>query len=198
MERAKTTVTSLWTDSTIRTLAWAARRPPLSGAPFPGNRIPTDRIHAAAAKVMAFYPRANRADQVNNYIADAADNDEWNSFLGKVDHRFSDADSISVRYMRRLNNTMNPFSANTFSSFANHTNVSQSLGGITYTRMFSPSLINEARAGVSRTTNRKTADTVGTDYASQIGIRGHADLGEIEAPVQVRRLFHAHPVLPAL
>ena len=54
-----------------------------------------------------------------------------------------------------------------FGSFAN---VHVVLAGLTYTRLFSPTMINELRAAFSRTNNQTKGAFSGTDYTSQFGL----------------------------
>lgn len=46
------------------------------------------------------------------------------------------------------------------------------LMGLTYTRMFSPTVINEARLGFTRTTEEYAGVHQGIDYNKQFGISG--------------------------
>ncbi len=74
-------------------------RDPFAGdAPFPGNIIPAGRFSPVATRMMEFYPRPNYTSIGNNYQAATTRWSNWTSILGKADHRFSESDSISVRY----------------------------------------------------------------------------------------------------
>jgi len=72
-------------------------------AQFPGNVIPVSRFHPSAVKLLAYYPPPNRADRRNNYITAQNDDDAWDSFIIKVDHRFNESNSMSYRYQIRFN-----------------------------------------------------------------------------------------------
>src|SRR6266446_4985511 len=69
--------------------AVTVKNPFNANAPFPGNVIPASMFSPVALNVMAFYPLPNRVAVGNNYLATANNVDDWDSFLGKVDHRFS-------------------------------------------------------------------------------------------------------------
>jgi len=63
--------------------------------PFPGNKIPSARINSLAPKVLSYYPSPNFSGQVGrNYAATIPGVDDSNNGNGRVDHRFSDKDSI--------------------------------------------------------------------------------------------------------
>ena len=60
--------------------------------PLAGNRIPASRMDPIAQKLLSFYPEPNTpgtADGRQNYFRIATDNRLWGSFLGRVDHNFS-------------------------------------------------------------------------------------------------------------
>jgi len=138
---------------------------------FPNQRIPAARFDSIAKQVLAYYPLPNRAG-VNNLYAQANDPDHWDSFLGKIDHRVGSADSFSFRYMKRYIRTSTPFDGGNTGLFGSHTGNHQMLTGLSYTRIFSATLINEFRAGLSRTANRQAHNNQGHDYASEWGLKG--------------------------
>jgi len=83
---------------TVDGRAEAAIRDPLSGSPFPANRIPAARFSDTMQRALAFYPAANQAGGVNFRRLVAVPRDE-DMVLGKVDHIFSDRNRLSVRYV---------------------------------------------------------------------------------------------------
>lgn len=147
-----------------------ALRDPLGGN-FPNSIIPLSRVSSVSANIAPYYPQANRAG-ANNFISNVNDKDNWDSFLMKFDHRFSSSDNISYRYTKRYNQTTNPFSGSDLGLYGHNVINHQSLMGLTWTHLFSPALINEARVGFSRTADRERGFNQGTDYASQFGITG--------------------------
>ena len=76
---------------------------------FPGNQIPKSRISPIALKAMAFYPLPNRPGQANNYVAVSSDSNDWNQDVIKIDHRFSDKDTLSYRWLKSYSNTTFPY-----------------------------------------------------------------------------------------
>ena len=76
---------------------------PTTGLPFAKNSIPADRINAVSKKFQdKFYPLPNRGDP--NVFPElelpGGENPAWNPctyMVGRIDHRFSDKDSIYGR-----------------------------------------------------------------------------------------------------
>jgi Carboxypeptidase regulatory-like domain/TonB dependent receptor-like, beta-barrel/TonB-dependent Receptor Plug Domain len=141
-----------------------------ANSPFPGNIIPTNRFNPVSTKLLAYYPLPNRADPRNNFITALNDNDAWDSFLVKADHRFNENNSMSYRYQIRFNNTSAPFNGSPIGGFGDLINDDRSLMGIDFTHMFSPTLLVEGRMGYSRNTTSQNSVWGGVDVASQIGL----------------------------
>lgn len=70
--------------------------------PFAGNVIPGGRINPVAAKLMEFYPAANRVsenvDGQNNYLFVNSSKNSYNQWLGKLDWAITDRHRVSGRY----------------------------------------------------------------------------------------------------
>ena len=116
---------------------------------------------------MAWYPCPTARGRPNNLLVNANSTKSWDSILGKVDHRFRDADMLSVRFTKRYFNSLNPYDGGDTGAFGDYINSHDSLGGLNYTHMFTPTLINEARFGVSRTARHETGPTIGTDISGE-------------------------------
>jgi hypothetical protein len=139
--------------------------------PFPGDIIPKSLIDPIALKVMEWYPLPNYRGVGLNYQATRNHFSNWDSILGKVDHRFSDRDSISVRYSYRWAPNNAPWAGSDLGEFPNFIQDNRSLGGITYMHMFSPSLISDARIGFSRNAEKEHILTeFGQPTAAQLGM----------------------------
>jgi hypothetical protein len=138
---------------------------PLSSAPdgtgnytrtlFPGDIIPQNRMSASAQKVIALYPQPRVAGAAaNNFIGHsvlAADTDQFDV---RVDYQLSTKDSMFGRASASFNNNLNPGSLETVASGTLRYPTNGSLptrgGAYGYTHTFSPTLVNEARAGFAR------------------------------------------------
>ncbi|MBM3749185.1 MAG: hypothetical protein FJW34_25770, partial [Acidobacteria bacterium] len=143
-----------------------------SGGCFPGRRIPASRISPVAARFLPYYPIPNHPGDRNNMWVVTDDRDAYNTWLAKIDHRLSNQNNFSFRYLARQNNNTNPFSGSPLGTFWSRVSERQSLFGLTYTHVFSPALLNEARAGYTRTANLEKGRYAGRDVASEFGIPG--------------------------
>jgi outer membrane receptor protein involved in Fe transport len=144
---------------------------PLGGAGFAGNRIPASRFNSSAQQLLPYYPQPNLTGP-NNYLANANSTDSWDSFLFKVDQKVTAKDNAAVRVLQRWQASGNPFSGSTLGNFGATTDNAQSLYGVSETRVFTPTLINEFRMGLTRTANVEQSDHAGTNWAAKYGILG--------------------------
>jgi hypothetical protein len=125
--------------------------------PFRGNVIPPSRLDPVALNVLAFYPLPNRTPtnpftNVNNYIGDVKNVRSMQQYTIRGDHRISDSDSFYARYTYFRHNDDNgaqspwpdPVVRNRNDSFETRNSV------MSETHVFSPSLVNEIRAGAAR------------------------------------------------
>ncbi len=142
-------------------------------SPFPGNIIPQSLLSPAAVKLLnnlSLYP----APQLNtfttsNYHYGAASYINTDQGDAKIDWRPSEKDYVMVRYSHGRQDQPG---VNTFPLFYNNFNVSPFQNGVVaWTRTFSPTLVNELRAGV----NNVMLDNGGADkglgnIAQEVGI----------------------------
>ena len=146
------------------------------GSCFPNAQIPQSRLSRQAQGAQAFYPLPNRPGQVNNYLAYITAPSNWDSFVMKLDERVSSKDTVSFRLVRRTANSLAPQGGGqggtNLGLFGLKVNSHPTVAGIIYTRMISPSIINEARVGFDRSAENDVGVHQGTDYAAQFGIPG--------------------------
>jgi hypothetical protein len=138
---------------------------------FPGNMIPASQISPISQRLLQFFPTPNLTG-ANNFLVNAVTPDNWDDFLFKVDQRIGQKDTIAVRVLERWETSTNPFSGSSLGTFGATTSTGQALYGISDTHVFSPTLINEARAGITRTTDTELSAHAGTNWAAQFGIPG--------------------------
>lgn len=147
--------------------------PLANNAAFPGAIIPPSRFSPVALKVLQYYPLPNYRGVGLNYQATETAINNWQSILGKADHRFSTRDSVSVRYGYRWNPYTTPWAGGKLGGFGNVLVDPRSLGGVTHIHMFSPVLINEFRVGFSRNaTTEDMGTSLGKPTAAQLGMAG--------------------------
>jgi hypothetical protein len=148
------------------------KNPYASNAPFPGNVIPASLISPIALKLLTYYPLPNRTAPGNNHISVANNRDNWDSVIGRLDHRFSEKDTLSFRYGKRWGRSNAPWAASNLGTFDKYVRDDRVLGGLTYTHMFTPALLTEGRVGVSRNSSREHNLSDGIATAADLGMQG--------------------------
>ncbi|MCI0418824.1 MAG: carboxypeptidase regulatory-like domain-containing protein [Acidobacteria bacterium] len=114
--------------------------------PFQDNLIPTARLNPTALRLLEFIPLPNSpGDRFISSLTNQVRVDQYNF---RVDHRLTDKDSYFVRYTHnhRFSKLPGPFPV----VGGDDQDVFSGNGIISYTRTFSPTLINEFRFTASR------------------------------------------------
>jgi len=137
--------------------------------PFPGNKIPSDRISPIASKLLAAYraPTASMFSNPTDVASTVPSNTTIDQFAVKFDssygrETFSTRYSLSNPYLLTGNLAAN---AETVNSLRNQ------LIGQTWTHTFSPSLVNDFRIGYTRQLNNNVPPVAAsTDLQKEAGI----------------------------
>ncbi len=145
---------------------------PAQDAPFPNLTIPTSLFNPIGVNVLSFYPLPNRTAPGNNYQSSADNVNNWDSFLGKVDHRFSSTDSMAVRFGKRFGRNNAPWAGSDLGVFGNYVRDDRELGGVDFTHIFSPTLLASFRFGLSRNASREHILDHGFPTAAGLGMQG--------------------------
>ena len=122
-----------------------------AGVPFPGNVIPQDRIHPTGQAFLDLYPLPNLSG-VNNLRSVSNFTTDQDSVVGRVDHQFSDKDSVFVRYALWNQPRLEPYKRNNNVIAGGGVFLltrTQSLV-INHTHIFTPNVVNELRVGYAR------------------------------------------------
>ena len=144
--------------------------------PYPDNRVPEARFDPVARNVIPWYPEPNKTPNnantfTQNFQDAQARNVNWAQWNTKIDHRFSDKNSIFFRYSQARHQ---PSANDVFTdpNVGRNRNDDQTNRNavISDTHTFSPTLINNLRVGFSR--QLFTFETVGAflGYAQRIGL----------------------------
>ncbi len=173
-----------WYPADANPASARAIRWPASADPFPNNIIPPSLIHPVSQNLLTykktspfpeggFIPPPNFDEQAraagstlnrvgtNNQILNA------DEALGRVDHRFGDNDRLFARYVIVQSRwTNDPLQRTT--QFVTRFRA-QNLG-VGYTRILTPTILNEARFGLNRIRANQLALQTETDFT-------HRDLG---------------------
>jgi hypothetical protein len=136
--------------------------------PFPGNRIPADRIHPVGQNLVGLYPLPNApgvpGTQANNYLRSFKDPVFDNGYLIRMDHRLSDRHQIYWRYSwRHFRVTRQGAFKNEVTGDAEDRWSPGFAFDDTYT--ISPTLVYNLRLGVARYVSRSASFNLGFDPA---------------------------------
>lgn len=124
-------------------------RDPLTGQPFPGNVIPSDRIDPVAAAILGLVPEPNQAG-TNNFFRQANTIDDSDRILARLDFHPSQNDSIFARYIYSNRHRVVPGAFEGVvdgmgtSAFGDQKIKTNGLV-VGWTRIFSASVVNEFR-----------------------------------------------------
>ncbi|MFL6350910.1 MAG: TonB-dependent receptor domain-containing protein [Bryobacteraceae bacterium] len=156
---------------------------PTTGAPFANQTIPSDRFDPLSKKLIDLYPAPNLSGSLDssgrifdNYGATRDNTENTHKFDIKSDYYFSEKDQFAFRYsyLRQgifrdpiLTGLADCGSCSTGEQF----NLNQSIGS-TWTRLFSPSIVNVFRFGVKGTNARFANATANGETAAAFGFQG--------------------------
>ena len=177
----------------------SARLPvdPLTGQPFPSNRIPSTRFDPVAAKLIERYvPLPNTPE--GRWVMLVSRPTDGDQFLIRGDHNFSSKNTLNVRYFRDESSLMSQSG-----NIAGYSPYRQSLAVTNWalqdTHTFSPAVLNELRIGIMRADSlvtmleRTQLSDFGANYPGvitpqlpNINIAGYFNLGSTDS-------FSEHP-----
>lgn len=156
---------------------------PLTGAPFPGNRIPADRIDPSARRIIDFfYPMPNQAATSNGgygtYRQILALDRSRERIDGRIDHELTSKDSVFVRASWQTRDpdafTFESTGGNGGSGLTNLGLLDRSSRATTlatgWTRIWSGTVVNEFRGGFSVDDRSRRSRYVAGDVGSRFGI----------------------------
>ncbi|MBI3951631.1 MAG: TonB-dependent receptor [Acidobacteria bacterium] len=161
---------------------------PLTGNPFPGNIIPSDRIDPSSAEILAFLPLPNSSGGARNLITAPSLTNDTDQFLIRIDHRLTEKDSIYGRFSFSNTDEFDPFG--TFAQFgAGGLGIIPGFGNrlssdarnlvVNWTRSFTPTLIGEFKFGYSQVEGGQLHENSGNNFGQRNSIRGTAQTGPL-------------------
>jgi len=157
----------------------AIRDPFAANAPFPGNRLPANRIAPVSQRIQErFYPLPNTGNTATlvsqNYreqISRPFDPDLY--WTSRVDHRFSQKAFVFGRYT--WNNAYSRGFEGNLPTIGRLWQIRDTRAfNISYTQTFRPNLINEFRFGYAYNDQPRNGAVNGNEMAKQLGIQGLA------------------------
>lgn len=121
--------------------------------PFPGNQIPTSRLNAGAVATLNLLPQPNfgaAGAQSRNYLFTGAQPFDSDQFDVRVDHQFSEKNTMFGRISRAVQSNTNPGNFEGFLGGGTDGINNSVSGTLNDVNVFTPNLVNEARFGYSR------------------------------------------------
>jgi hypothetical protein len=159
--------------------------------PFPNNIIPQNRIDPISRNLMQLYPVPTSSGLVSNFAGQTTRAQDSDSTDVKVDHRFTQNNTLAVRYSYNNVRTVTPGACPTVTISGTVIDPSCVSGGVggggafpgpnnthvhavqgNYVRVFSPTLVGEARAGYLKLYIGSFGPNEGTNAATVMGLPG--------------------------
>jgi hypothetical protein len=149
-------------------------RDPFTGQPFPGNRIPQDRLSAAGVRAANLYPTPNRTTGNANFVSSPLASRDAVQSTVKTDLRLWHDNPLSVRYSfsRDTEDLPFPVRARNLPGFGiSVLDQGQNLA-VGFTQSVSPRVVNELRVGLNMLTRDNAPQSAGTNQFAALGIDG--------------------------
>jgi hypothetical protein len=139
--------------------------------PFPNNTIPTSMISQVAQKVLTFYPQPNNpGDPQRKYVSNRPFSRDNYQINARVDHQIGSKDNLFGRYSQSNLVSLDPGVLPERGDVAT-TNLGKNVA-LNWVHTFSPSFVNEARAGYNRLNFSFGNPEPGTNFAPELGVAG--------------------------
>ncbi len=146
--------------------------------PLAGNVIPSGRLDPNAVKLLDLYPAPTQAGLLNNYSVNRKNTTDVDSFDLRLDEDFSEKDHAFLRYSYSHSPSVFPGPFTGYADGGGFGQGDQTVDGqgaaLSYTHSFSPTLVNEMRAGFNRehTLREQPYGSNTSDIPAQFGIPG--------------------------
>ena len=130
---------------------------PQTGAQFPNNQIPANRMDPAAIALTRLYPAPTNSALANNFVYSPTKTQDDDSFDVRIDHRFDPNNLLFARYSYNNTTTVLPDSlppvdgitpgglGNTI--FPGSSRQKPQAAQVNFDHVFSPGLVLEAKSG---------------------------------------------------
>lgn len=152
---------------------------PATGActPFPGNRIPADRIDPIAAALLRYVPLPTTEAPVQNLLAVERSTRATDQVSVRLDHRLSDAAQLLARASSFDAHERQPFGTSALQEalvpgFGRTLTTTTRNVVASYTQTIGTSKLNELRVGWMRVHGGQRSVNRGVDFAGAVGLRG--------------------------
>ena len=145
--------------------------------PFVGNRIPAGRLDPIAQTFLDSVPLPTGGGQFQNLTAVEPQDKDAHQFSVRVDHRLGATDRLFVRFSSFDADEIQPFGTSVqqealVPGFGRTLDTTTRNLGVSHTRTFGTSMLNELRFGYMSVTGGQASVNAGVDFAAQVGLRG--------------------------
>jgi hypothetical protein len=146
---------------------------PLTGLPFPGNRIPDNRISPIAKSILTLYPLPNNGPtdklRVANFIRNSSSSLNSDQYDIRIDHYLTQKQSIFGRWTWKDVAVDSPNILN----LPSNTNFDRyKILVVSHNYTITPSLLNEARFGLTLNDSGTAFPFDGRDFTNKLGFQG--------------------------
>ena len=149
-------------------------------APFAGNVIPPNRLDPAAVKLFTFLPTPTLPGATQNFVFTAPGRQQTDQFDVRGDQNFGISDRLFLKYSSDRTERPAPGSIpaptaakmGPYLTGGNTTNFANWAAAANYTKVFSPSVVNEVRLGAVRWNFRIIPADTPFAPAAALGIPG--------------------------
>lgn len=148
-------------------------RNPLTGLPFDDGVIPSFFIHPVGSAIAALYPLPNRPVPFANFVSSPVQRDDNDHFDARVDHLFSNATTLVMRYSFGDRRFFEPFAGPALTAipgFGNEVPRRSQNAMVGLTHVFSPRFVNDARLAFNRVASSVLQENQGTSINRAVGL----------------------------
>lgn len=144
---------------------------------FPHNTIPSSRWDPVSAKLKALYPAPNQPGASRNFISNQSESVNNDQFIGRIDHRFNERDTMFGRYIASNFTNIEPATLPPPTSDPSIVTPEAHSFAASETHVFRANLINEMRIGYQETRETQHIDDI--RLFDQYGIIGAPDIASV-------------------
>ncbi len=138
-------------------------------SPFPGNRIPSDRIDPVAANIQQYFPAPNRPGLTNNFFFGPSPPGTITWYSWKGDYNISAGNRLTFSGSYSPGDGFVP--APTCPMDCYSVKRSQTNGQITNVWTISPAVVNEFRSSATRVFSVYSSPNMGQGFPGKIGLK---------------------------
>jgi outer membrane receptor protein involved in Fe transport len=150
---------------------------PVTGAAFPNNIIPANRLDAVGLRLAQFYPVPNYSSGGTNFLANQPQTTVVNNYVARIDHNINANNRIYGRFLGQPDHTLTgaafPVAAADPTAYLLHNYYYN--GSVNWDRTISATVFNELRAVYSRRQTLNISPGANSAAALEVGLKGVAD-----------------------